>query len=49
MAKESRYPESGAVQAIIQTGGSIADTDVIKAADKAGIAMVMTGVRHFKH
>ncbi len=37
------------VKAIIQTGGSIADADVIKAADKAGISMVMTGIRHFKH
>ncbi len=37
------------IKAIIQTGGSIADEDVIKAADKAGIAMVLTGVRHFKH
>lgn len=37
------------VLAIIQTGGSIVDPDVIKEADKAGIAMVMTGVRHFKH
>jgi phosphoribosylaminoimidazolecarboxamide formyltransferase/IMP cyclohydrolase len=37
------------IKAIIQTGGSIADEDVIKAADKAKIAMVLTGVRHFKH
>ncbi len=37
------------ITAIIQTGGSIADEDVIKAADKHKIAMVMTGVRHFKH
>lgn len=37
------------VSAIIQPGGSIADADVIKACDKAGIAMVFTGVRHFKH
>ena len=37
------------VKAIIQTGGSIVDPDVIKAANKAKIAMVMTGVRHFKH
>lgn len=37
------------IKAVIQTGGSIADEDVIKAADKAKIAMVMTGVRHFKH
>ena len=37
------------VKAIIQTGGSIADAQVIKAADKARIAMVTTGIRHFKH
>lgn len=37
------------IKAIIQTGGSIADPDVIKAADKARISMVTTGVRHFKH
>jgi phosphoribosylaminoimidazolecarboxamide formyltransferase/IMP cyclohydrolase len=37
------------IKAIIQSGGSIADDDVIKAADRAKIAMVMTGLRHFKH
>ncbi|MBI4309923.1 MAG: bifunctional phosphoribosylaminoimidazolecarboxamide formyltransferase/IMP cyclohydrolase, partial [Candidatus Omnitrophica bacterium] len=37
------------VKAIIQTGGSIADEEVIKEADKRKIAMVFTGVRHFKH
>ncbi len=37
------------VKAIIQTGGSIADPEVIREADKSKIAMVMTGVRHFKH
>ncbi|HOW35455.1 MAG TPA: bifunctional phosphoribosylaminoimidazolecarboxamide formyltransferase/IMP cyclohydrolase [Candidatus Omnitrophota bacterium] len=37
------------VKAIIQTGGSIADQDVIKTADKVKIAMVTTGIRHFKH
>ncbi|WP_042352019.1 bifunctional phosphoribosylaminoimidazolecarboxamide formyltransferase/IMP cyclohydrolase [Bacillus massiliigorillae] len=37
------------ITAIIQTGGSIRDEDSIKAADEAGIAMVFTGVRHFKH
>ena len=37
------------IKAIIQTGGSLADESVIKAADRAKIAMVMTGVRHFKH
>ncbi|MCL2256231.1 MAG: bifunctional phosphoribosylaminoimidazolecarboxamide formyltransferase/IMP cyclohydrolase [Firmicutes bacterium] len=37
------------IKAIIQPGGSIKDEDSIKACDEAGIAMVMTGVRHFKH
>ncbi|MBF0479286.1 MAG: bifunctional phosphoribosylaminoimidazolecarboxamide formyltransferase/IMP cyclohydrolase [Candidatus Omnitrophica bacterium] len=37
------------ITAIIQTGGSIADPDVIQAADKYGMVMVMTGARHFKH
>jgi len=37
------------VKAIIQTGGSIMDEAVIKEADKRKIAMVMTGIRHFKH
>jgi phosphoribosylaminoimidazolecarboxamide formyltransferase/IMP cyclohydrolase len=37
------------VKAIIQTGGSIADEEIIKAADKSKLAMVFTGVRHFKH
>jgi phosphoribosylaminoimidazolecarboxamide formyltransferase/IMP cyclohydrolase len=35
--------------AVIQPGGSIRDEDVIAAADKAGIAMVFTGMRHFRH
>jgi phosphoribosylaminoimidazolecarboxamide formyltransferase/IMP cyclohydrolase len=37
------------VKAIIQTGGSIMDEAVIKEADKKKIAMVFTGIRHFKH
>lgn len=37
------------VTAIIQPGGSIKDRDSIKKADEYGIAMVFTGVRHFKH
>lgn len=37
------------VTAVIQPGGSIRDEEVIAAADKAGIAMVFTGVRHFRH
>jgi phosphoribosylaminoimidazolecarboxamide formyltransferase/IMP cyclohydrolase len=37
------------VSAIIQPGGSVRDEDVVAAADHAGIAMVATGVRHFRH
>ncbi|WP_070120957.1 bifunctional phosphoribosylaminoimidazolecarboxamide formyltransferase/IMP cyclohydrolase [Bacillus marinisedimentorum] len=37
------------VTAIIQPGGSIRDEDSIKKADEYGIAMVFTGIRHFKH
>lgn len=37
------------ITAIIQPGGSIRDAEVIKAANRSGIAMVFTGVRHFKH
>ncbi len=40
--------EAGA-EAVIQPGGSIRDDEVIKAADEAGLAMVMTGMRHFRH
>ena len=40
--------EAGAT-AIIQPGGSMRDEDVIKAADEAGLAMVFTGMRHFRH
>ncbi len=35
--------------AVIQPGGSVKDQDVIAAADKLGIAMVFTGMRHFRH
>jgi len=40
--------EAGAT-AVIQPGGSVRDDEVIAAADKAGIAMVFTGMRHFRH
>jgi len=40
--------EAGA-SAVIQPGGSMRDEEVIAAADAAGIAMVFTGVRHFRH
>jgi phosphoribosylaminoimidazolecarboxamide formyltransferase/IMP cyclohydrolase len=35
--------------AIIQPGGSVRDQEVIKAADRLGLAMIFTGVRHFRH
>ncbi len=40
--------EAGATAAI-QPGGSVRDEEVIKAADEAGVAMVFTGIRHFRH
>ncbi|HTD96144.1 MAG TPA: bifunctional phosphoribosylaminoimidazolecarboxamide formyltransferase/IMP cyclohydrolase [Edaphobacter sp.] len=35
--------------AVIQPGGSVRDAEVIEAADKLGVAMVFTGIRHFRH
>ena len=57
MASDAFFPFSDCVElaakhgitAIIQPGGSIRDEDSIKACDEAGIAMVFTGTRHFKH
>jgi phosphoribosylaminoimidazolecarboxamide formyltransferase/IMP cyclohydrolase len=40
--------QAGAV-AVIQPGGSVRDEEVIAAADEQGVAMVFTGVRHFRH
>ena len=40
--------EAGAT-CVIQPGGSVRDAEVIAAADERGIAMVLTGVRHFRH
>ena len=37
------------ITAVIQPGGAMRDEDVIKAADEAGMAMVFTGMRHFRH
>ncbi|GIX31483.1 MAG: bifunctional purine biosynthesis protein PurH [Porticoccaceae bacterium] len=57
MASDAFFPFRDAVdnaaacgiRAIIQPGGSIRDEEVIAAADEHGIAMVFTGVRHFRH
>jgi phosphoribosylaminoimidazolecarboxamide formyltransferase/IMP cyclohydrolase len=37
------------IKAVIQPGGSMRDNDVIAAADEYGMAMVLTGMRHFRH
>jgi len=37
------------VTAVVQPGGSVKDDEVIAAADEHGMAMVLTGVRHFRH
>ncbi|MDP4152482.1 MAG: bifunctional phosphoribosylaminoimidazolecarboxamide formyltransferase/IMP cyclohydrolase [Bacillota bacterium] len=57
MGSDAFFPFSDCVEAahkagitaIIQPGGSIRDNDSIEAANKYGIAMVFTGMRHFKH
>lgn len=43
-----RAVEAG-ISAIIQPGGSVKDDDVIAAANEAGVAMIFTGIRHFRH
>lgn len=40
---------AGGARAAIQPGGSVRDGEVIAAADQAGISMVFTGLRHFRH
>ncbi len=53
--RSSRFPDGvealyeAGIRAVIQPGGSIRDKDVIAACDRLGIAMVMTGRRHFRH
>jgi phosphoribosylaminoimidazolecarboxamide formyltransferase/IMP cyclohydrolase len=49
MADTVEEAAKAGIKAIIQPGGSIRDEDSIKEANKHGIAMVFTGVRHFKH
>jgi len=57
LASDAFFPKEDAIQlaakfkikAIIQPGGSIADEAIIKTADKYKIAMVTTGMRHFRH
>lgn len=57
LASDAFFPKPDAItwahragaEAIIQPGGSIADKEIIAACDKYKIAMVTTGIRHFKH
>ncbi len=57
LASDAFFPFADGVEAaaaagataIIQPGGSVRDAEVIAAADAAGLAMVFTGVRHFRH
>jgi len=57
MASEAFLPFADGLQAaidagatmVIQPGGSMRDDEVIAAADAAGLAMVFTGMRHFRH
>lgn len=57
LASDAFFPKEDAItlaakykiKAIIQPGGSIADEQIIKTADKHKIAMVTTGIRHFRH
>jgi phosphoribosylaminoimidazolecarboxamide formyltransferase/IMP cyclohydrolase len=49
MKDSVEYAHKAKIKAIIQPGGSIRDAEVIKEADESQIAMVFTGVRHFKH
>ena len=57
MASDAFFPFADSIEvataagitAIIQPGGSKRDNEVIEAADKANLAMVLTGIRHFRH
>ncbi|MEO1781836.1 bifunctional phosphoribosylaminoimidazolecarboxamide formyltransferase/IMP cyclohydrolase [Enterococcus diestrammenae] len=49
MGDSVTYAAEHGIKAIIQPGGSIKDQQSIEAADEAGIAMVFTDVRHFRH
>ena len=57
LASDAFFPFSDGVEeaakagatAVIQPGGSVRDNDVIAAANRLGMAMVFSGVRHFRH
>ncbi len=43
------YAADAGVRYIVQPGGSVRDADVIAACDRRGVAMALTGLRHFLH
>ena len=43
------YAAEAGATAVIHPGGSMRDDEVIAAADEAGLAVVLTGMRHFRH
>ena len=57
MASDAFFPfadcveiaDKAGITAVIQPGGSIRDNDSVEYCDKVGMAMVFTGLRHFKH
>jgi phosphoribosylaminoimidazolecarboxamide formyltransferase/IMP cyclohydrolase len=57
MASDAFFPFSDSVEiaaqagvtAVAHPGGSMRDADTLAAADKAGLALVLTGARHFRH
>ena len=57
MASDAFFPfpdsieiaQEAGITAVIHPGGSIRDKDAVETADRAGMAMVTTGVRHFRH
>ena len=57
LASDAFFPFPDGVEAaaqagaksVVQPGGSVRDADVFKAADRLGLAMIVTGARHFRH
>ena len=57
MASDAFFPfadsveiaEKAGIRAVVQPGGSVRDQDSIDYCEKHGVAMVFTGIRHFKH
>jgi hypothetical protein len=47
--RRPRRSRQGGAKSIVQPGGSIKDEEVIAAANEHGIAMIFTGMRHFRH